>query len=566
MGHSVLASRVLRSALGLAFIAGSTFSTGILSASAATPASTTYPTPAVQTAGQVTSVAGAAKQAPASQRGPRKVPGSRASAAVQSTAGQVSGKSSDQAGSGGQLLQAFNGVSSLDSELTNMARFEPPDQGLCEGNGFVLEAVNSAYTVYRTNGHPILGPINVNLPPMFHRGYFDFTSDPRCYYDPTTNTWFAIILYLSTDAQGNFSGQSTVDISVNTSGDPTTNWTTYSIDTSDAANTANGCPCFGDQPRFGIDQYNLYLSTDEFSINGPNWNGAQLYAVSKSDLIHLKSTIHFAHFTNPLINGQQVLAIEPATTNGPANAEYFIGALDSTQAFPGPTFSQIAVWAMTDRARVAQGRAPKLSSLVIGSEAYTDPPGAKQKGSDLLLNTNDDRMQQAQFINGTLWSELDTGIQITGDGAQRAAAAWFAVQPSIGNGVISSAAMARQGYLASSGGYLLFPAVQADAGGNAAMTFTLSGSQRYPSAAFATLAAGGSNFGPIQVAAEGTGPYVVSSREFPNSRWGDYSYASLDAASDTVWLATEYIPPLSSQTTTRTRNWGTEVMQVSLKQ
>src|SRR5438552_7017659 len=45
----------------------------------------------------------------------------------------------------GHILQNFNGVSSLDSEITNFgAEFEPPDQGLCVGNGFVIEAVNSA--------------------------------------------------------------------------------------------------------------------------------------------------------------------------------------------------------------------------------------------------------------------------------------------------------------------------------------------------------------------------------------------------------------------------------------
>jgi len=57
----------------------------------------------------------------------------------------------------GQLLANFNGVSSLDSEVTNFgAEFEPPDQGLCVGNGFVIDAVNSAFTIYTTHGKPWL--------------------------------------------------------------------------------------------------------------------------------------------------------------------------------------------------------------------------------------------------------------------------------------------------------------------------------------------------------------------------------------------------------------------------
>ena len=53
----------------------------------------------------------------------------------------------------------FNGTSSRDSEFTNFnAEFEPPDQGLCVGDGFVLEPVNSAYRIYRTNGSTCADP------------------------------------------------------------------------------------------------------------------------------------------------------------------------------------------------------------------------------------------------------------------------------------------------------------------------------------------------------------------------------------------------------------------------
>ena len=92
------------------------------------------------------------------------------------------------------MPQNFNGTSSNDSRKTNFNQeFEPPDQGLCVGNGFVMEPVNSAYRIFKTNGHTLEGPINVN--DLFDQGATQFTSDPRCYYDPTTNTWFATILY-----------------------------------------------------------------------------------------------------------------------------------------------------------------------------------------------------------------------------------------------------------------------------------------------------------------------------------------------------------------------------------
>src|SRR6202040_4064743 len=95
---------------------------------------------------------------------------------------------------------------------------------------------------------------------------------------------------------GKFGNSSSLDIAVNASGDPTTDWKPYHIDTTDLG--GNGCPCFGDQPLLGIDATNIYVSTNEFSINGPQFNGAQIYAFSKADLVALAHSVHFAHFSN----------------------------------------------------------------------------------------------------------------------------------------------------------------------------------------------------------------------------------------------------------------------------
>jgi hypothetical protein len=47
------------------------------------------------------------------------------------------------------------------------------------------------------------------------------------------------------------------------------------------------------------------------------------------------------------------------------------------------------------------------------------------------------------------------------------------------------------------------------------------------------------------------------------TRWGDYSWAVMDPGGKSIWLATEYVPPKSSQTPDGLRNWGTRVMDVS---
>lgn len=522
-------------------------------------------------AGGVSATTGLATQAPLVQgpalaaagstihsRGERSAPRSRLSATV-TAAPRAS--SSGLVASSSTLLENFNGTSSRDSAVTNFNQeFEPPDQGLCAGNGFVMDLVNSAYTVYKSTGTVVRGPFNIN--DLFDEGATQFTSDPRCYYDPTTNTWFATILFISGGDFGAFGNTSHLDIAVNSpngptenghTGDPTNPWIVYQIDTTDPGD--NGCPCFGDQPRIGIDSQNVYVTSDEFSINGPQYDGPEIFAFSKKDLVGLKPTVHYVRYAHLSIGGAMPVAPQPAFTTGSSSAEYFLQSLD-----PNGTFDQrIGVWALTNTSAVSTGGKPTLSSRVLRSEAYGVPPGAQQKGTSSLLNPDDDRMQQTQFINGSLWGELGTALTIPGDSAERAGAAWFRVQPHLTDGKLDSKTkFLQQGYVAVKGHYLIYPALQAAPNGGAAMVGTLSGSDMFPSAAFTTLAPGAKAFGPVQVAAAGSTHYDPTA-----SRWGDYSWAVINPNGKSIWLATEYIPPKSSQTTDGLTNWGTRVMEVS---
>jgi hypothetical protein len=444
-------------------------------------------------------------------------------------------------------LSNFNGTSSRDSQFTNYnLEFEPPDQGLCEANGFVLEPVNSAYRIYRTNGKTLRGPFNVN--DLFNVGGKEFTSDPRCWYDPATTTWFSVILFLNdTGTVG------TELIAVRHAKDPLGLWNEYSIDATDPG--GRGCPCFGDQPRIGIDQQNLYITADEFSIKGPQFDGGELWVINKAGLVAGKPTVKFAHFAHLSIAGQKTLAPQPALSTRRPHAEFMLSQLD----FNNMGDHRIGVWAITDRAAVATGGLPTVSSIVVKSEQYANPPASPQKGSTSTLNQGDDRMQQTEFADNAVWGELDTAVQPAGDSAVRAGAAWFQVKPRLGGGVVTGAKIVRQGYVAARGRYLLYPAVQPDAAGNAAVVFTETSRSMFPSAAFATLKAGASNFGPPIVAAKGTGPYFRKS-----TRWGDYSFAVPGTGSDSAWMATEYMPPKSSQTTDGKQNWGTRVIEVPL--
>ncbi len=487
-------------------------------------------------------------------RGAHSAAGASSTSSAASATANASGTTSSVVSS---VLSNFNGTSSNDSRKTNFNQeFEPPDQGLCVGNGFVLEPVNSAYRIFKTDGTTLEGPTNVN--DLFDLGSTQFTSDPRCYYDPTTNTWFATILFLS-GGEAVDGKSSQLEIAVNSSGNPEDLWTQYEVDTTNVG--GRGCPCFGDQPTLGIDQDNLYVTTNEFSILGPQFNGAQVYAFSKKDLVAGKPA-HFAHFGHLHIGGTFAASVQPATSTGTPSAEFFLSTQDSLAGVKDAAIggsSQIGVWAMTNRTALQHGVSPVLSSTLISSEAYGQPPGASQKGATSLIDSGDDRMQQTQFINGAVWGEVTSSVTIAPDATVRAGAAWFSVEPTLRNNHIGASAIANQGYVVLAGNNVIYPALQALPSGNVAMVFTVTGADHFPSAAYAAMGAGQTSFGPIHIVADGTGPYAQNS-----TRWGDYSWAVIDPSFNGVWLATEYVPALSSQTPDRQSNWGTRVFEVTV--
>jgi hypothetical protein len=489
----------------------------------------------------------------------------------------------------GSHFFGFNGLSHLDQRLAaggNQFSLEPPDQGLAVGNGFVVEAVNLAVAVYSTSGTLIAGPAGLNeflgLAPTILRTtppvYGPFTSDPRVYYDAPTGRWFLTLLEIDADpGTGALLGHSAQYLAVSQSADPTQPWTIYAFDTTDSGNA--GCPCFGDQPLLGADQNGIYITTNEFSIAGPQFNGAQIYALSKASLESGLGTtaVHIAG--GPLADGISY-SVQPATTP-PGGAyetanngtEYFLSALD----FASDLDNRIAVWALTNTASLnTTFPAVTLSNVVISSEVYGQPPAMQQQAGPLpladllktknnplgitsnehleLIDSNDDRMQQTVFAAGALWSALSTVVKPS-NGPVRVGIAWFIVTPSWKAGALD-ATVTNQGYLSVDQEYLAYPSIGVNSSGKGAMTFTLLGPEYYPTAAYTTIDAVNGT-GSVHVAAAGAGPddgftgYGAFGGR--SARWGDYS-AAVAEADGSIWMGVEYIPGTPR---TLLANWGT---------
>ena len=503
----------------------------------------------------------------------------------------------------GKRVFGFNGLTHADQRLAGTGLYtnsqfslEPPDQGLCVGNGFVMEAINTALAVYSAKTGVLLGGPTAlnqffNLAPEFIRpaGPFgDFTSDPKCYFDAQTRRWFLTLLQLDVDpATGAFSGRSHMLLAVSRTADPTKSFNLFRFDVTNdgGSGTPNhpNCPCFGDQPLLGADGHGLFITTNEFPIFTNGFNGAQLYAMSKWQLAAgvMPTIVHFDG--GPLAEGLSY-SVQPATSpdldnenddhehgvgdEGNKGVEYFLSALE----FTGTLDNRIAVWAMTNT-RALKSAIPdvELNHIVIRSEVYGQPPNATQKVGPTPLGTlvgdpeeriatNDDRMNQVVFANGLLWAGVNTVI--TGG---RAGIAWFAVKPSIGDRHLR-AEIPKQGYVTVAGNSVFFPSIGVNANGEGVLVFSLSGPDFYPSAAYARIDAQ-HGAGDVRIAAAGVAPddgftgYPALAGGDGVGRWGDYSAAVADEKGN-IWFATEYIPAAPR---TQLANWGTFIAEVIVK-
>jgi hypothetical protein len=461
-------------------------------------------------------------------------------------------------GSAATLLHNFTGLSGLDTTILAGVRVHPPDQGLCVGHDASIagnpevefELVNLAVAEYNTSGavqtSALMPSGKESLNNFFNEPGVPFlggelTSDPRCIYDKPTDTFFFSVLAFCAPA---FGCPANVPVPVESHQDLIVyNATThaakeYKINSSFP--THAGCPCLGDQPKIGVDNNAIYLSVDEYqdlAAGGTLENGADVFIISKPQLV-AQTTANFTAFTQLTSNGITVFSLQPAISTSSTNTEFLVNSFPflDPAGTPNPVANTLGFWEVTGDSNVTTGNfaAVILAGEVINSESYAFPVTAVSTGSgaprsSATLNPDDDRLQTCQFVSGDTWCSLSTAINIKGDSTTRDGVAWFKLS--------TTGTIAAQGYVASIGNYLIYPAIVHSASGSTGIVFTLTGGSINPSAAY-VFASSGKAFGGVHIASRGTAPSTDGS-----VRWGDYSWATLDPNGTDLWMATEYVPP-----------------------
>ncbi len=517
-------------------------------------------------------------------------------------------RSSTVAGSNPQLNMSFDGLNHRDQRLANGGNqfsLEPPDQGLCVGNGYLVETTNSVLRVRSTAGAALTGVQDLNTffgyPAAINRttGVFGpAVIDPICHYDPDNQRFVVAITTLHSTPAGDFTGRNTIDVAVSNTGDPTGMWTVYYVPAQNDGTegtpnhhcTIDGTtpgPCFQDYPHIGGDANGVYITTNEYDLFGPRYSAAQLFAFSKEQLALHPAVIDVTLVENLRVDGSPGFTVWPATSpageysserNG---TEYFLSTIagdGSETGNPTGTARRIGLWALTNTASLDTGSpALAITSRLINSETYVFPPKANQKAGDIPLadcindtttptifgpgcwqiffldepahdevlsrpDSGDTRMQQTWYVNGTLYGAAGTAVWVGGE--LKTGIAWFAVKPKINGAGKVEGQVKKQGYLALAGNNLTYPAIAIGKNGKGVIAFSVLGADYYPSAGYATINAAGV-VGPIHIAAAGLGPDdgFTSYKAFVGDppRTRWGDYGAAVTDGNSIWIASEYI-------------------------
>ncbi|MGB7845201.1 MAG: hypothetical protein WBL63_06270 [Candidatus Acidiferrum sp.] len=464
----------------------------------------------------------------------------------------------------------------------NQFSIEPPDQGLCVGNGFVLETINDVLQVFDTSGNPLSGPTALNdfygYTPAIDRTksplqFGPSITDPSCTFDRQTHRWFHVVLTLdrANILTQSLSGANHLDIAVSATASPLGPWNVYSLPVQDdgtqgtpdhhctlGTNPAHG-PCLGDYPHIGVDASGFYITTNEFNLVSPGFHGAQIYALSKRQLAAGASSVTVVQFDTAdpslgvQLDGTPGFTVWPAVSAGNEfddsgdGTEYFLSS-EAIFQMTGVD-SRLRLWRMRNTESLDGQPSVNLSTRVVNTIPYAVPPRSNQKPGDVPLAQclSDSVLQVTPTLAGCwrlvlggtgpfpntekLVDSNDSRMQqvVLADGML-----WAALDTglSISGDATTRAGIAffainphsgkvvQQGYAGIAGNNLTYPAIAATEDGRGVIAFTVLGDDHYPSAGYASVDSK-NGAGDIHIIAEGAGPDDGFTGYQPFSQFGN---------------------------------------------
>jgi hypothetical protein len=475
------------------------------------------------------------------------------------------------------MMLGFDGLHGYDSwnlnPISNAStagnlELEPPDQALCVGGGYVVEAVNDALVVYSaSSGHSVVaGPVSlydatgVSLdaqPPgctLNSTCSFDELADPRCIYD--SGKFYLTATHIAYDGMHS-------DLRLLVLNPATASGTVYEIPTTNDGSdypgqpSDPGCPCYQDQPLLGADANNIYISGNEFGVSGTSasFNGGQIYALAKSDFTQFAIFPISAASVSPAFspggtydtdNGGTEFFLASAAGASSPQSKIGVVALVGTCAIPG--INPTPGCPLTGVVKLVHS--PKYALPPTASEAAGPNPLGQSLGITAvpMIDAGDQRMQQVTYVGGRLYGALTTGISVGGQ--FQSGVMWMSTAPKIKLKVMKKTgaikvklnAKLKGGYVAASGYNPFYPAIAATASGRVTIAFDVASSTTWPSIGYANVVGGADQ--NVHLTSDSAGPDDGFTAYLSGSggvgRWGDYTAATIDGSGN-FWFGGEYI-------------------------
>ena len=372
-------------------------------------------------------------------------------------------------------------------------------------------------------------------------------SDPRVIYDRIAQRWVIVLITVDFSTTVPIHGNRVLIATSNTSTiTNATVWTKYFFQqdlVTPVGNTGQLC----DYPNAGLDVNAIYIGCDMFDNNF--YYGSTVFVVRKST-VYSGGPIVVSTFRNLIApGGANPSGAGPNTPKGVTNFDpaatvgFFIG--EDNQLFGKLQLLKITT----------PGGTPALAPQAINVAAFQTPipvtakltpdTGAPFHGK---IDGNDNRVMNAEIINGDLWLAHGTALNSAGNGGtgspDRNGVRWYqfttpATAPTaLQTGTIFDSTATVDSYT--------YGSINVNGQGHAAIGFTIIGPNTFPGAAFDGRLAADANSTTqgVQTAFAGQGAYNGSgfdTGQFQPRRWGDFSNTSIDPSDNmTFWTVQEY--------------------------
>jgi hypothetical protein len=197
-------------------------------------------------------------------------------------------------------VKGINVIDSTDLSTNLVGTIEPADQGLCAGNGYVVETNNlGEIEVFNTGLKLVSGDISLDTLMGLTGLGFSSGGDPSCLYDSNNGGHFFITQFVSTTSEasgGTFAGCFAAlafgcleGIAVSVSNNPLGSYNTYFLNPNFNSSEPGYPYLLNDFAKIATTQDAFLLFYDEFPLRGGGigggfFNGAQEWAIDKKAL------------------------------------------------------------------------------------------------------------------------------------------------------------------------------------------------------------------------------------------------------------------------------------------